>query len=105
MPAYILFATGGAFAVGSVITGILATNQHSHDQSTCSPNCTDDQLSSGRTLAATSTILTGAAVVAGAIGAVFFFGNGSGDAAAAGKPKVAVGAAPGTFAANASVRF
>jgi hypothetical protein len=105
VPAYVLFAAGGAFAVGSVITGILAANQHSHDKSTCSPDCSDSQLSSGRTLAATSTVLTGAAIVAGAVGTVLFFGNAHEDQATSTKPRVGVGAAPGTVAASASFRF
>ncbi len=105
VPAYVLFAAGGAFAVGSVITGILAANQHSHDKSTCSPDCSDSQLSSGRTLAATSTVLTGAAIVAGAVGTVLFFGNAHEDEATSTKPRVGIGAAPGTVAASASFRF
>lgn len=105
VPSYVLFAAGGAFAVGSVITGVLAANQHSHDKSTCSPDCSDSQLSSGRALAATSTVLTAAAIVAGAVGTVLFFGNGHEDQATSAKPRVGVGAAPGTVAATASFRF
>jgi hypothetical protein len=104
-PAIILFATGGALAVGSIVTGILAKGEHSNAEETCSPNCTDDQLSTGRTLAITSTVLTGAAVVAASVGAVLFFGASSNDHAATATPRVAVGATPQGVSATARWRF
>jgi hypothetical protein len=103
-PAYILFAVGGGLAAGSIVTGILASNEHSKAKSSCSPNCSDSQLSTGRTLAVTSTVLTGAAVVATAIGAVIFFGGGS-EPAEPGKPTAFVGITPAGVAAGTSWRF
>src|SRR5262245_38791742 len=40
-PAYVLRATGGALAIGSVVTGIMAKSEHSNAEKTCSPNCSD----------------------------------------------------------------
>jgi tetratricopeptide (TPR) repeat protein len=103
-PAYILFAAGGGLAVGSIVTGILASNEHSKAKSSCSPNCSDADLSTGRTLAVTSTVLTGAAVVATTIGAVLFFGGGT-EPAEPGKPTAFVGITPSGVAAGTSWRF
>jgi hypothetical protein len=104
-PAYVLFATGGALGIASIVTGILAQDKHSDAEKTCSPNCTDDQLASGRALAVTSTVLTGATVVAGAVGAVLFFGSGGDEHAAVARPRVGVGFLPHGAAASASWRF
>ena len=104
-PAYVLFATGGALAIGSVVTGILAKSEHSSAEETCSPNCTDDQLSTGRALAVTSTVLTGAAVVAASVGAVLFFGASGSEHASTATPRVAVGATPLGVSATARWRF
>jgi hypothetical protein len=104
-PAYILFAAGGALAIGSVVTGVLASGEHSNAEETCSPNCTDDQLSTGRALAVTSTVLTGAAVVAASVGAVLFFGASSNEHASTAAPRVAVGATPQGLSATARWRF
>jgi len=103
-PANVLFGVGGAFAIGSVVTGILAENEHSNAEKTCSPTCTDSQLSTGRALAVTSTVLTGAAVVAGSVGAVLFFGSGDEHASNA-RPRVAVSVLPGAVSAAANWRF
>jgi hypothetical protein len=105
MPAYVLFAAGGAFAVGSIVTGIVAESEHSNAEKTCSPNCTDSQLSTGRAMAVTSTVLTGTAVVAAAVGAVLFFGSGSDEHTASVRPRVGLGVGPGGVAASAAWRF
>jgi len=87
------------------VTGVLAKSEHTNAEETCSPNCTDDQLSSGRTLAVTSTVLTGAAVVAASIGAVLFFGANSDEHASTATPRVAIGATPQGASATARWRF
>lgn len=104
MPAYILFSAGGAFAIGSVVTGLLAVHEHSNAETTCSPNCSDSQLSTGRALAVTSTVLTGAAVVAASVGAVLFFGS-AGETSAGASPRVGVAVAPSGLSAAARWRF
>jgi hypothetical protein len=70
IPAYVLVGLGGASTVGAVVTGVLANAQYNDKKSSCSPNCTDSELKSGRTLALTSTILTVVAVAAGGTGIV-----------------------------------
>lgn len=82
VPAYIALGLGGLAAGGAVLTGILASNEHSDAESSCSPNCSDDDLSTGRTFALTSTVLTGAAVVGVSIGLLLLFTGGSEDAEA-----------------------
>jgi hypothetical protein len=100
----ILLASGGALGVASLVTGLMAEHEHSKAKSSCSPNCTDSELSTGRTLAVTSTVLTGAAVVAGAIGAALWFGGGE-DSESAGKPAAFVGVTPSGVAAGSRWRF
>jgi len=100
----VLLAGGGALGVASLVTGLMAEHEHSKAKSSCSPNCTDSQLSTGRTLAVTSTVLTGAAVVAGAIGAVLWFGGGE-ETESAGKPSAFVGITPSGVAAGSRWRF
>jgi hypothetical protein len=104
-PAYVLLAAGGTFALGAIVTGILADIEHAHAKSTCAPRCTDDQLETGRAFTLTSTLFTGTAVVATAVGAVLFFGGGSSYHAAQSFPRIGVGAAPGVFTATTTVRF
>jgi hypothetical protein len=52
------------------VTGILAANEHSDLKDSCSPNCSDDQISNGKTLAWVSTGLTAAAAVGVGVGVV-----------------------------------
>ena len=55
IPAYIALSIGGLSAAGAVLTGILAQSEYNNAESECKPNCSDDQLSTGRTMAVTST--------------------------------------------------
>ncbi len=75
LPAYIAFGAGGLALTGAVITGIMAQNEHSDVEDRCSPNCTQDDISSGKRLALVSTVLTGAAVVGAGVGLVLWFGD------------------------------
>jgi tetratricopeptide (TPR) repeat protein len=75
IPAYVLLGLGAVTAGGAVLTGILAKGEYDDAKDTCSPNCQDSDLQSGRTLALTSTILTGVAVVSASVGAVLLFTN------------------------------
>jgi len=61
-PAFIAIGAGGLMAGGAVLTGLLAQDEYDGAKDQCSPRCSDEQVSSGRTLAITSTVLTGAAV-------------------------------------------
>ena len=87
------------------MTGVLASGEHSDLKDSCAPNCTDDEVSTGKTLAITSTILTGVAVVTGAIGAVLFFGSSSEEQAQHHGPQVGFAVTPHAGLANARWRF
>lgn len=73
VPAFVLLGIGGVTAAGAVITGVLANGEYNDAKDSCSPRCTDSDLSSGKTLALTSTILTGVAVLSASVGAVLYF--------------------------------
>lgn len=106
LPAYILFTVSGVSAAGSLLTGVLATKEHSDAEKRCSPNCTDSEVATGKTLAVTSTVLTGAAVVTAAVGAVLFFELKPDDERQSQKrPAVGVGLGPGGARARATWRF
>ena len=70
LPAYILLGVGGLAAVGAGVTGFMAKGKYDDAKDECSPSCSDDDLSSSKTLAWTSTALTGVALVSAGIGAV-----------------------------------
>lgn len=109
IPAYVLFGVGGLTAAGAVVTGLMAQSKYDDAKKSCSPDCTDSQISSSRTLAWTNTALAGVAVVSVGVGAVLFFTAGGGEqpqpAHAAALPRVSFGAAPGIAAAQASWKF
>jgi tetratricopeptide (TPR) repeat protein len=73
LPIYIAFGVGGLAAAGALLTGVLAQSEYDEAEETCAPNCSDDTVSSGKTLAVTSTILTGVAVVGVGVGAYLYF--------------------------------
>lgn len=75
VPAYVAFGIGAVAAGGAVLTGVLAKGEHDDAKDNCSPSCSDDDLSGGRALALTSTILTGVAIVGAGVGAVLWFGT------------------------------
>lgn len=108
VPAFVLLGLGGVAAAGAVLTGVLANGEYNDAKDHCSPGCTDDDVSAGKTLALTSTILTGVAVVSASIGAVLYFSGGPASKEAA-RPaqrfNFGVAAAPGGAAAAASWRF
>ena len=108
VPAYVLLGIGGITAAGAVLTGVLANGEYNDAKDTCSPRCTDDDVSAGKTLALTSTILTGVAVVSASIGAVLYFtGKPSTQEKAKPAPRFNLGlsVAPGGASAAASWRF
>lgn len=110
VPAFVLLGIGGVTAAGAVLTGVLAKGEYDDAKDQCSPRCTDDDVSAGKTLALTSTILTGVAVVSASIGAVLYFTSkpATSEKAARIPPRrfdVGFGVAPGGAAAQASFRF
>lgn len=109
VPAYVLLGIGGVTAAGAILTGVLANGEYNDAKDTCSPSCTDDEVSAGKTLALTSTILTGVAVVSASIGAVLLFTGKPASQEQARRPaprfNLGLGVAPGGAAAAASWRF
>lgn len=68
IPAYVAFGVGGAGVVAAVIAGLVANGEYQSNKDACSPNCSDDDVSTGRTMALVSTIATGVAVVGAGVG-------------------------------------
>lgn len=108
VPAYVAFGLGGLAAAGAVLTGVLAQSEYDNAKSECAPSCSDDELSSGKSLALTSTILTGVAVVGAGVGAVLWMtagGSAEQPAPSAKRPRIDVMLAPGSASASAAWKF
>jgi tetratricopeptide (TPR) repeat protein len=71
-PLFVAFGVGAASAAGAVITGIFAQSEYDAAEKECKPSCTDSELSTGRALQLTSTVLTAAAVVGVGVGVTLF---------------------------------
>ncbi|MGC4093666.1 MAG: tetratricopeptide repeat protein [Polyangiaceae bacterium] len=72
VPAFITLGVGAAAGVGALVTGLIAKGKYDDLKDSCSPACTDSQVSGSRSLALTSTILTGVAVVGVGVGVTLF---------------------------------
>lgn len=105
LPAFIALSIGGLAAGGAVVTGIIAKADYDESKSSCSPACTDSQLSSGRTMALTSTLLAGAAIVGVGVGVTLLLTSGADPAQMSFAPRLRLGAAPGAARAEATWRF
>jgi hypothetical protein len=105
LPAFIALGIGGAAVGGAVITGIIANADYHDAKSSCSPTCTDSDLSSGRTLALTSTILTGVAIVGVGVGVTLLLTSGPDPAQTSLAPRLHLAGAPGAARADATWRF
>lgn len=68
MPAFISLGVGGLFGGGALATGIVAKAKFDDAKNTCGHGCRDDQVSSSRAFALTSTVLAGAAVLGVGLG-------------------------------------
>ncbi|HWP09289.1 MAG TPA: tetratricopeptide repeat protein [Polyangiaceae bacterium] len=104
LPAYISFGVGGAGLVTAVITGIVANSKYQHAKDRCSPNCTDDQVSSGKTMALVSTIATGVAIVGAGVGVTLLLTSSS-SASATAAPRVHVAMGPQGPLASVGIGF
>ncbi len=105
LPAYIVLGVGGLAVGGALVTGIIAKGKYDDAKSSCSPACSDAELSSSRSLALTSTILTGVAVVAAGVGITLLLTSPAQPAQVSYLPRLDVGAAPGAARAQASWSF
>ena len=107
--AIITLSAGGALAIGAVITGLLAHGTYGDLQTACvEGGCPPDRasdLSTGKTLALVSTILTGAAIVAGGVGLLMLFLSGSDDEAPETRARLELAPGPALVGATARVRF
>jgi tetratricopeptide (TPR) repeat protein len=109
IPAYVLLSVGGLAAGGAVITGVFAQSEYNDAEETCAKTqagCSDDEVSSGRTMALSSTILTGVAIVGVGVGVALWLTADSGsERPTSGAPRVNLALRPGGAAAAASWRF
>jgi len=104
LPAFIAFGVGGAGAVTAVVTGILANSKYQDAKDDCSPKCSDEEVSSAKTLAWVSTIATGVAVVGAGVGVTLLLTS-SGGGSAANAPTLHLAFGPSGPSAEARLRF
>jgi hypothetical protein len=106
LPAFISLGVGGLMAGGALATGVVAKAKYDDAEATCGPTCRDDQLSSSRTFALTSTVLTGAAVLGVGLGVVLLLTTPDSDAEVGGAvPRWDVAVSPRAAAASAAWSF
>ncbi len=106
VPAYVAFGAGALAGIGALATGLAAQSEYDDLESSCGGSCTDDDTSSGETLALTSTILTGVAVVGVSLGFILWDSDDSEeDGAASGQARVGLELTPGGATARALLRF
>ncbi len=79
----VLLATGGAFGIAALVTGLLAHDVYNDLDGACTFGACDSSRAGdrdrGQTLAIASTVLTGAAIVVGVIGVVIRLVSGGDD--------------------------
>lgn len=107
LPAFISLGVGGVMAGGALVTGLIANAKYQDAKDSCGHRCSDDQVSSSRGFAITSTVLTGAAVLGVGLGVGLLFATDSeGDAVARGiQPRLDVAVGPRLAAASAEWSF
>ncbi len=109
LPAYVVMSVGALAGVGALITGVGAQAEYDELKSSCSPSCTDDQTSTGDTLALTSTVLSGVAVVGIGLGTYLWLSadddEGTSASRAIGASDVTLGVGPAGGYAQASWSF
>lgn len=106
LPAYIALGVGAAAAGGAVVTGIIAKKEYDDANDSCGPSCSDSQLSTGRSMAVVSTVLTGVAVVGAGLGVTLWLtADHKEPAQASAAPRLRFGGGPGSAAASALWKF
>ena len=106
LPAFISLGVGGVLAGASLATGLIAKSNFEDAKSSCGPHCSDSELSSSRTFAITSTVLTGAAVLGVGLGVVLLLTTPSGnDDLSKNAPRFDVALGPSAAAASAAWCF
>jgi tetratricopeptide (TPR) repeat protein len=105
-PAFIAFGVGGAAAIGAVVTGFVAKGKYDDADKQCKPTCSDDRVSSIKSMALISDVLSGVAVASIGVGAILFLTSGSSQETATGsKPAIAGGVGPHGGRLEATWRF
>jgi tetratricopeptide (TPR) repeat protein len=104
-PAYIAFGVGGAAAIGAVVTGLVAKGKFSDAENACKPTCSDNTVSSIKSMALVSDILTGVAVAGVGVGAVLFFTAKPSSETSGAAPTLHAGVGPGGGKVEATWRF
>lgn len=104
-PAYIALGSGGVLAGGSLLTGLLAQSKYDSAKHACSPNCSDAQISGSRTLAITSTVLTGAAAIGVGLGVALLLTTGSDSEVGGLTPRFDLALGPQSAATGATWSF
>lgn len=107
LPAFVSLGVGGLLAGGALATGLVAQVKYDDAKKACGPSCGDDQLSSSRTFAMTSTVLTGAAAIGIGLGVVLLLTTpeAESDLARDDAPRLDLALGPGAIAANAGWWF
>jgi hypothetical protein len=105
MPAFISLGVGGVLAGASVVTGLVAKSKYDDAKSSCSPGCSNSQLSGSRTFAITSTVLTGAAVIGVGLGVALLLTTDDPEPIGKGAPRFDVALGPKAAAASAAWSF
>jgi tetratricopeptide (TPR) repeat protein len=106
LPAFISLGVGGVLAGASLATGLLAKSKYDDAKSSCGPHCSDSELSGSRTLAITSTVLTGAAALGVGLGvALLLTTESDNDSIGQNAPRFDVALGPSAAAASAAWSF
>jgi tetratricopeptide (TPR) repeat protein len=105
LPAFISLGVGGLMGSAALATGIVAQAKYDDAKSTCGRACRDDELSSSRTFALTSTVLTGAAVLGVGLGVVLLLTTPEDTEVARSAPRWDIALGPGSAAASAGWTF
>lgn len=106
LPAFISLGVGGLLAGGAVATGVIAKAKYDDAEDTCGHACTSAEVSSSRTFAMTSTVLTGAAALGIGLGVVLLLTTPESETELArGAPHWDVALGPNAAAASAAWSF
>jgi tetratricopeptide (TPR) repeat protein len=106
LPAFISLGVGGVVAGASLATGLVAKSKYDDAKQSCGHACTDSQLSSSRTFAITSTVLTGGAVLGVGLGvALLLTSERDSDDLSQNAPRFDVALGPTAAAASAAWSF
>jgi hypothetical protein len=107
LPAFISLGVGGLMGGAALVTGLIANAKYQDAKDSCGHRCSDEQISGSRTLAITSTVLTGAAVlgVGLGVGLLFATDSESDNVARGATPRVDVALGPQVAAASAAWSF